>query len=378
MKRICLMMVLLAAIVALVAGCAGEPLQQPSPHPSRMERSPNDGWRAFLAEIKPLSGKPLCDKLCRAWDEFSRQGRRVEITKRYYGGATSLIASEMAERLAKGAKRPTLAVLNLTAVGGYPSLEGAEWSERLTVQLVRDGKIETVERKRLEQIIREHDLNESDLVSEKTRQKVGRLVGASMLVMGTLGRQIHVKAVETESGKIVYAISLDRPGAAAGSIDTDRLWAELQTIERDKNPFGLRLWTDKRRYRLDEKVIFLCRAERDCYVTLVALKQDGEMVQLLPNPYSRSNYLHRGETVRIPPADAGFDIVATPPAGIQKVKAIASARPVSFIPGRSAAGFRSVRGGEAGVQLTRDLSIRVKRLKHSEWAETSWIFEITP
>lgn len=88
---------------------------------------------------------------------------------------------ERAEVLVQGVER--LAVLDFVDAGGHPG-SGRAASSTLIGRLHREGHYELVERRAIEQVIREQALGLSDLVEDETAAEVGRLLGADAIIIG--------------------------------------------------------------------------------------------------------------------------------------------------------------------------------------------------
>jgi hypothetical protein len=84
----------------------------------------------------------------------------------------------------------------------------------------------------------------------------------------------------------------------------------------------------RKNYREGEHIGFVVQATRDCFITLISIDSDGEMILLLPNAWQRRAFIPRGEPVAIPPKASGFRFPIKPPHGRTLVKAIATLRPL--------------------------------------------------
>lgn len=72
------------------------------------------------------------------------------------------------------------------------------------------NSLKVVERTRLEEILKELELNKSGSIDQKTAAKIGRLAGAEYLVLGAylefMGKfRIDARVVEVESGRIIVS-----------------------------------------------------------------------------------------------------------------------------------------------------------------------------
>jgi len=139
--------------------------------------------------------------------------------------------------------------------------------------------------------------------------------------------------------------------------------------------YGIRLWTAQREYRIGETIRFHAEVDKDCYLTLIDQGTSGGVTILFPNGYHPNNFVHAGEGVAIPAASYGFEIVVQPPAGHERVVAIATERP--WLPIGQAGGqapFLTVGDGK-GVGY-RDLRLKAKGLSQGQWSAAVWEFRV--
>ncbi|MCY1076761.1 CsgG/HfaB family protein [Archangium lansingense] len=110
--------------------------------------------------------------------------------------------------------KPTVAVLYFDYEG--PTAEMQLLKKGLAQMLISDlssahEPVQLVERDRLQQVMDELELNQSNKFDQATANKVGKLLGARYLVMGgyfdvmnTL--RVDARVVETETGRIIRAV----------------------------------------------------------------------------------------------------------------------------------------------------------------------------
>ncbi len=128
-----------------------------------------------------------------------------------------------------------IAVCEFTTVEGETSIAGKLLAERVVTRLAGHPEISVVERSRLAQIIDEQKLSLSGLVSGAGVSEVGNLVGASVLVLGTMAElsgsyEINARAVDAENGTVITAISTKEPIEAAEERELDNAMEKEQAI----------------------------------------------------------------------------------------------------------------------------------------------------
>ncbi len=122
---------------------------------------------------------------------------------------------------------------------------------------------------------------------------------------------------------------------------------------------------------MGETVRFHVRTSQDAYVTLVNIGTSGAVTVLFPNRFHPSHAVAAGQTESIPAAAAGFDLVIQGPPGFEHVRAIATDRPVKFLPADFTGQKEALRGlapAEAR-ELTRDIRMQKSQVAPSNWAE---------
>ena len=121
---------------------------------------------------------------------------------------------------------------------------------------------------------------------------------------------------------------------------------------------GLRIATDKSRYRLGEAVTVYASSTVPCYLTLVNIGSSGQARVLLPNAAQPQNYLPAGQTVVFPGVGSRLTVTPVGPAGVETVTAVCSAdnRPVVASDLVYAGGMFAPLG-TAGMSSSRDLAV---------------------
>lgn len=143
------------------------------------------------------------------------------VTRRHLLLAASMLAVSTMSAAAQGtadAQRPTLAVLYFTNGALMDNASYAPLSkgmaEMLITELSQNNAVRVVERDRLQSLIEEQNLQNSDRVDKETAVKLGKTLGARHMLMGTFvidqrkNMRIDVRAVNTETSAIEYTESV--------------------------------------------------------------------------------------------------------------------------------------------------------------------------
>ena len=114
--------------------------------------------------------------------------------------------------------RPTVAVLNFTNAAMVRTADYAPLSrgmaEMLITELAVNPDIRVVERAELQRLLDEQNLGSSDRVDKETAIRLGKLLGAHHLLMGTFvidpkeNVRIDVRSVNTETSQVEYVESI--------------------------------------------------------------------------------------------------------------------------------------------------------------------------
>jgi TolB-like protein len=124
---------------------------------------------------------------------------------------------------AKASVRPPVAVLDFTANDPATPALGSDIAAALTAMLSGEAGITLVERQSLAQTLHEHELNLTGLVSDDQAVKIGKLVGAKIMVTGRafrLGKDLFItaKLIGTETSLIEAVMVKDSSSADTGAM----------------------------------------------------------------------------------------------------------------------------------------------------------------
>lgn len=106
-----------------------------------------------------------------------------------------------------------VAVLPFTVSGADSKMGsiGSALAESVTVDLVASQLVKVIERSRIESVVKEMKLGLTGLVDERTAQSLGRVVGATYIVIGSVdpvggSLQIVSRVLKVESGQNLIAV----------------------------------------------------------------------------------------------------------------------------------------------------------------------------
>ena len=219
------------------------------------------------------------------------------------------------------------------------------------------GQFQVINRQNFVQLAKEWELNLSGAVDPSSAKKVGSLLGVDVLLTGNTseiseGVEIAVKALDTETGKILWAESTKATKAKeVGNVEKKEMKPPKE------GEIKIQLWSDRPSYKIGESTTFHFKTNRDCYVTIIDAGTSGKVHILYPNRFSGGNKVIAGKTYSIPGKEDGYTIKVSGPGGIEVVRAIATETPLPFVESDFSWTQGVFRGVSNPVSLTRDLNI---------------------
>ena len=130
------------------------------------------------------------------------------------GGFKSL-AKELA-RAAQDSGITRVAVIPFEPADSSSAKDGLAIAEKLTTQIVRTGRVQTMERSLIGKLLDEHRLAKTGLIDLGTLKKLGAVLSVDGIVSGsfvTLGPRVLINArlIDVETGRIVAACEREAP-----------------------------------------------------------------------------------------------------------------------------------------------------------------------
>ena len=113
----------------------------------------------------------------------------------------------LAQGETEGAKKIFLAVLDLDNKGGVTNEECSLLSESLRENFFKTGRYRVVDRKNMDNILKEQSFQLSDCTSESCAVQVGKLLGVEKMAFGSIGKLgdqylISIQTINVETGEI--------------------------------------------------------------------------------------------------------------------------------------------------------------------------------
>lgn len=145
----------------------------------------------------------------------------------------------------------------------------------------------------------------------------------------------------------------------------------------DDEAVTIKLWASQAQYRVGDRIALGFTTNRDGYVTLVNVGTSGEVTILFPNRFSGSHGVKGGRTYSVPETADNYELAAKGPPGTELVYALATLKPVVFLPTdfqTSGRVFHSVT--DRASSFTRDINVAAKSVPLREQAKAMVQLEV--
>ena len=145
-------------------------------------------------------------------------------------------------------------------------------------------------------------------------------------------------------------------------------------------PLNVQLWTDKKDYKEKEKIKIYIRGNKPFYARIVHKGGNGELLQLLPNPYRKDHYFNGGVIYEIPSGQDRFEMEVTPPFGQEDIIVYASTSPLGEINVAPAGGVYEIKTKPDKIAIeSRGVSLKEmnpgQKTKAAEFSESKIIYK---
>lgn len=140
----------------------------------------------------------------------------------------------------------------------------------------------------------------------------------------------------------------------------------------------VRLWADKSKYRVGERLSLGFESNRDAFLTIVNVGTSGEVTILYPNRFSGGHGVKAGRTYRIPEATDSYELELKGPPGVELVYALLTLKPVLFLATDfSSPGAVFPSTTDRVSRVTRDINVAAKSIPLREQARALIELEIS-
>lgn len=139
-------------------------------------------------------------------------------------------------------------------------------------------------------------------------------------------------------------------------------------------PLTVQVWTDKKEYKLSEKIRVYIKGNKPFYARVVYKDAGGTLLQLLPNSFRADNYFNGGVVYEIPSGNDRFELEVNPPFGEENIVVYSSLTPLGDIGLEDAGGVYQVTT-KANEIAVKTRGIKLKEKTGGKGAASSEFFE---
>ena len=282
--------------------------------------------KGFIKEAQMLADehkyKNSLEILDQAYDLRPSTVVANKIVEKYFTYSINSIAWDISVN-SESLQEKTVSVIPFTSLSGEESEQGKAVAREIRNKLTNIQTLEVYERDddSVKAILKEIEFGQSGSIDEETRKNLGKLVNTEAIITGQVGYatdsfEINGWMINVETGKIISAKKVKILGWNIK--DTDK-YAE----------FNINVWTDSKVYKIDDMVTINLISNRDCFVTLLNVRSNGEIWELYPNKYKPDNFTKANVRYTIPSVHDNFELAIVDPPGKEYIKAIATSVPIS-------------------------------------------------
>jgi len=272
--------------------------------------------------------KEAMETIARAYDDLLSSSLRHRLAAAYIEYYTRDVAARIASRAAeKGWEK--IGIVPFRAEGKRHPVDGEAVAGRICRLLGEKSSLAVGLRSLPAKTV---GLLERGLYEELASEAVKRLAswGDDVLVSGVVGEHITTFAADLRR-KRTYAVGIEENPAAGQEEPLLTPWDEVFGTLKNEVRFHVEVWPEKETYRIGEELRFFLRASRDCFVVVVCLETDGSAYPFMPILEMNRNLVSAGKSYSIPDERGRpFDLPLEGPPGRERIKVIASAKPLDF------------------------------------------------
>ncbi len=234
------------------------------------------------------------------------------------------------------------------------------------------GEVEAL-RKEVEDLRRQLELKE-DIGAGEIKQVEAQIEKARLVQL-----QYGLELISDQAHKRWILEQFEELGEIKSSQSTFKIdvWTQEGTSSTPRD-ISIVPKTDPSSYRIGDKITFFFRSNQDCYLTLFNLGTSGSITVLFPNRLFQDNFIRANQTYSIPGEGYSFEYMLGGPAGVERIKAIASMEKVNLADldfSQKDRVFYSVERSAAA----KDIQIVEKRMKElplTGWATAMCKFDV--
>lgn len=261
--------------------------------------------------------------------------------KEFAGVSPEKIDEIAAKVLSSIPQGKTVAFVEFTdATGNVTNFSQSVFLQVEPIVLAEGNRLEIsfIERSDLKFIMDEWDLK-SLYHNEQTDQGAQTLLGADYILTGKAFSAnedtfCNLKLVDLSNGKILSSVSGKTNDVEQSKKTIDDLPAQRGAAKETKNisvseDSNLTIWTDRKVYAIGDNLEIFFSVNKPLYVHIIDITPEGDIIKIFPNDTQKESYCVPNTIYKIPPEKSDFELLITPPKGVDRIKAIADTQDLS-------------------------------------------------
>jgi len=262
-------------------------------------------------------------RLEQAYSLFPSKVITNKIVERYTTYSIKSIAWDLSSH-SNLIKEKTVFIIPFISLSGNGSEQGKAVAGEIRNELINLRALEVYVRDddTIKAILKEIEFGQSSgAIGEKTRKDLGKLVSTGAIVSGSIGYiadtlKINGWIINVETGKIVSAKSIKMLG-----------W-KIEDTDKSAG-FNVNVWADRKVYTIGDMITINVTSNRDCFLTLLNVRCNGEIWELFPNRFNPDNFVKANVKYTFPSVQDNFGLTIVDPPGKEYIKAIATSTPIT-------------------------------------------------
>ncbi len=97
-----------------------------------------------------------------------------------------------------------------------------------------------------------------------------------------------------------------------------------KTKQTNVGPLSVKVWTEKEKYILNEKVKMFLIPNKDCYIKVIYNDAEKNLLQIFPNQHIKDNFFMANKLYTIPDDKGSYEFTVSSPFGEEKITVFAS------------------------------------------------------
>ncbi|MBE7412779.1 MAG: DUF4384 domain-containing protein [Leptospiraceae bacterium] len=288
-------------------------------------------------------------------------------------------------------------VVGVMPFEGDDKKAGEQAAAFVLTNLSSKKKFKFVEKGQLTKALNEITMTKSGIVKEDEMLELGKIHGASYLILGEVRKEKSIKELYFVSARLIKTETGNVIGANQSSCEVlakcsekiantlDELLSVVLLFENPDSPYIIKLKLDKGKnptYKIKEKVKLTFRVESkdasisNCYIKIFSVDKNGSISQIYPNKFSAQKSIALNKDYTFPEEDDDFEWEVTAPTGYEYIQAITSGKEAEFSSEKEKSDeiFRSVGKGE--LKIFRGIKTVIKKEKLKDFSAERVMFQV--